>query len=852
MYSSESAEHVEIKNLISARLNEWTGASLREYPSSGHELDVFAVTPDGISIYVEIVWSDTSRNFYRDMSIIQQSDADVKLVVANPRILDKEDYVREFSKIALSQRRLGILMNGELIDGARMIQDANYLDTVFRDIVLGLIKRARAIRGHPEVMKDLPPQLRLYVVDESDLDFRKISEVYIKPSKYYEACQIIERQREEQRRAAKRVVERKQKREVANDFKEPMEGAILIITGPAHVGKTAMATYLSLELKAASYANRILKFSTPISVDELRNVRESVIFLDDAFGATEFRESFVGDKFPRIQEMKDVGNYIIITSRREVLDETLKITRLGEISDSSIVGYLIELEQEGDYDDLLLGAILGKHVDYYEKRGMIDEKQVSLVKEFHTQILESLRFPHNYEIFVRDELPRTRDGATMEEAIDNAIHIENAVRKWFLRFYGKDHKRFLFLVTLALFNDVDEVSFAHVYAEIFRTLATKLEFVPSTYPMRKDVSPYVSASGSVRFKHPSYWEGVMKGISEIYVEEVSKLIPFLESCVKMEDSRIRVCALNSLLWLGRVSKHAPRILSSLVAFMQIQELQSNVIEAVSTIGIERPENLRLILDAFEELASREKWKVRRTMAHFLGKLGGVSTGELLARDLLMLVNLLKDKSLDVQMEALDSFSTIFSSMQPDLQNLLPTSTDDWDFESVIEQIFNHLTSIAASVPEDMLASLLIFIEELASDDNNFIRCNLCYVFAHFAVTRPKETLSASLQKLRALARDTVWDVQDAAMSSLEWIAPTSPDLVLDVFQLLLETGNHQLKMALMSHLARIYDYQPQRVLLLLNKLCGELDPTVQKNANRLREIVTKRTRRTTRNQDFAR
>jgi ABC-type dipeptide/oligopeptide/nickel transport system ATPase component len=694
--------------------------------------------------------------------------------------------------------------------------------------------------AYPEVMKDLPARLKLYVVDESDFDFQKISEVYVKPLKYHEAWKIIERQREEQREAARRIVERKQKGEV-KDQKEPREGAILIITGPAHVGKTAMATYLSLELKTASYANRILKFSTPISVDELKNVKESVIFLDDAFGATEFRESFVGDRFPRMEEMKDAGNYIIITSRREVLDEALKITKLGEISDSSIAGYLVEMEQEGDYDDALLSAILKKHVDYYGKYGMIDEKQVSLVKEFHTQILKSLRFPHNYEIFVRDELPRTGDGETMKEAIDNAIHIENAVRKWFLRFYRKDYERFLFLVTLGLFNDVDEVSFADVYAEIFRALATKSEFVPPAHPTRKDVFPYVSASGNVRFKHPSYWEGVMKGISEIYVEEVAKLIPFLESCVKMEDSRIRVCALNSLLWLGRVSKHAPEVLSSLVTFMEVQELQNNVIEAVSTIGIERPENLRLIFDAFEKLASRKDWKIKRTIAYYSGKLGEVSTGELLARDLLMLMNLLKDESLDVQMEVLDSFNRIFSTMQRDLQNLVPISIDDWNFESVIEQIFKHLTSIAESVPEGILASVLIFLEGLATDDSDFIRCNLSYVFARLAMTRPEETLSASLQKLQILARDNVCDVQDAALSSLEWIAPTSPDSVLDVFQLLLETGNHQLKMALMSPLARIYEYQPQRVMLLLNKLCGELDPVVQKNANQLREMVTKRT-----------
>jgi len=80
--SSESAQHRELKEIISKKLKEWTGATLQEYPSSGHELDVFGVTSTGISIYVEIIWSSSRTNFFRDMNMIQTSDANVKLVVA--------------------------------------------------------------------------------------------------------------------------------------------------------------------------------------------------------------------------------------------------------------------------------------------------------------------------------------------------------------------------------------------------------------------------------------------------------------------------------------------------------------------------------------------------------------------------------------------------------------------------------------------------------------------------------------------------------------------------------------------------------------------------------------------------
>jgi len=139
LHSSESAEHRKIKALISERLKEWTGATLEEYPSSGHELDVFAMTPDGISIYVEIIWSDSLQNFYRDMSMIQTSDANLKLVVVNPKLLSNEKCQREFEKVAISQRKLGFAMHGDLIDGDRVIKDHVYLETEFKRIVLELL-----------------------------------------------------------------------------------------------------------------------------------------------------------------------------------------------------------------------------------------------------------------------------------------------------------------------------------------------------------------------------------------------------------------------------------------------------------------------------------------------------------------------------------------------------------------------------------------------------------------------------------------------------------------------------------------------------------------------------------------
>lgn len=146
MPSSESAQHRELKEIISKKLKEWTGATLQEYPSSGHRLDVFGVTSTGISIYVEIIWSSSRINFFRDMNMIQTSDANVKLVVVSPKVRNKAEFQREFEKVAISQRRLNFAMHGNLIDGEKILNEPDYLETELKRIVLVLINRVK-IRG---------------------------------------------------------------------------------------------------------------------------------------------------------------------------------------------------------------------------------------------------------------------------------------------------------------------------------------------------------------------------------------------------------------------------------------------------------------------------------------------------------------------------------------------------------------------------------------------------------------------------------------------------------------------------------------------------------------------------------
>jgi len=141
---SESVEHRKIKDVISVKLKEWLGASIKEYPSSGHLLDIYAVTPGGISIYIEIIWSSSPQNFFRDLNLIQQSDANIKLVIASPQVLKNTHFCREFSKVVVAQRRFGVMMYGELLDGQKILENPEYLEKTVKKIVLDFIHNIRS------------------------------------------------------------------------------------------------------------------------------------------------------------------------------------------------------------------------------------------------------------------------------------------------------------------------------------------------------------------------------------------------------------------------------------------------------------------------------------------------------------------------------------------------------------------------------------------------------------------------------------------------------------------------------------------------------------------------------------
>jgi len=72
--------------------------------------------------------------------MIQQVEADVKLVIVSPRVLAREDYCREFSKVVVSQSKMGYSMHSEFLNGQKILEDPNYLDTEVKGIISSLIE----------------------------------------------------------------------------------------------------------------------------------------------------------------------------------------------------------------------------------------------------------------------------------------------------------------------------------------------------------------------------------------------------------------------------------------------------------------------------------------------------------------------------------------------------------------------------------------------------------------------------------------------------------------------------------------------------------------------------------------
>lgn len=246
---------------------EWLdGASTSEYQSSGHELDAFSVSAEGVSIYCEIIWSGSKTHFLYDLNLLQQSDADVKIAIGGPDVISNPYCMREFSKLAISQRRRGNIICSRLVDGSRLLTDADFLNETFKRNLIGLVRRAE--RANPS-LNSRSVQLALHEKTKLKSAFRSYAQAIEDSYNDFEAIQ---------RKGRIPVIEQLSRfnlkqhfvslfaRDLANYRLDEAESMVekwltsgkqrgLLLLGDYGTGKTSLCTHLICRL-AISYIRR--------------------------------------------------------------------------------------------------------------------------------------------------------------------------------------------------------------------------------------------------------------------------------------------------------------------------------------------------------------------------------------------------------------------------------------------------------------------------------------------------------------------------------------------------------------------------------------------------------------------
>jgi len=163
----ESQDHKHIKEIIRDFFSSSYGAAIDEYSDSGFEMDVFSVTISSITIMVETIWTATKQNFYRDLTIVLSSDAQIKIVIVNPMILKKEELIRYFEKIKISETKKGYSIIGML--GWNFSDESSFLKElkVVIDKIIAL-KGNKITKKTPDLETEPSVSIKSFVLNERE------------------------------------------------------------------------------------------------------------------------------------------------------------------------------------------------------------------------------------------------------------------------------------------------------------------------------------------------------------------------------------------------------------------------------------------------------------------------------------------------------------------------------------------------------------------------------------------------------------------------------------------------------------------------------------------------------------
>jgi len=626
----------------------------------------------------------------------------------------------------------------------------------------------------------LPKELWSYYIEDNNSELERIKEVYVKPAKIYDnAMDKLEKEH------------------------------FLIIAGSPNVGKTSMAYYAASEIRDLINSDEtpsgILKMGGKLSSEQLKNVKNFIILFDDVFGKSK-AELYYAYQYDDIVKLKD-KNFLILTSRENILNEIKdKRTRFTEFSESEISDLTIKIEQEGSYTDEDLEIILKNHLEYYLKAKVINEKEKEYALKCKGGIVRKLRFPHNYEEFVRVELKKILgNGISFDEAIDNAKHIKRVVKNWFLNL--PDNEKY-FVFTVAFFSGLNEEDFERVYGEVIKILQKNPYLING---LRKETSSYITETGVIDFKHPTYWEGVRDGIRDKFETELHKIIPILEKLIKDKDSDVRSKAVIALGVIGEIIPDKVLPILENLAKDKDSDVQLKAAIILRVIGEIIPDK---VLPILEKLIRDKDPDVRFSTAFALGGIVRVAPDKALP----ILNKLAKDKDPDARSSAANSLGWVGRVAPDKVLPILEKLAKDKD-SKVRSEVVIALRWIGKTIPDKVLPIL----ENLAKDKDSDIRFNAVFIIGVIGETIPDKVLPI----LNKLAEDKDPNARSKAAIVLGEVGKTIPDKVLPILEKLIKDEDSGVRFAAMFAFEGVGRVAPDKVLPILEKLAKDKDSGVR-------------------------